>query len=63
MNWLRSFRDGVISPFQASFILGWSTTDNIIIIQKLTHTIRRKRSKNNVMALKIDLAKAYDCVD
>lgn len=55
--------DDLIGPFQANFIPGRSIVDGIIIVQECTHTIRKNKSESVPMALKIDLAKAYDWVD
>lgn len=63
VNWLRPFLDAIIDTFHASFIPGRSTTDNIIIAQERMHTVKHSKRKGRAMALKIDLAKAYDSVD
>lgn len=54
--------DDLIAPMQRSFIPGRQADDNILIAQELIHTIKRSKSKNGLMAVKIDLEKAYDRV-
>lgn len=62
VNRLRPMLNDLIAPFQASFIPGRQAADNIMVAQEIIHTIRRSKSKNGLMALKIDLEKAYDRV-
>lgn len=51
-----------VGPNQASFVPNCQASDNIIIVQKLIHSMRRKTGKKGSMAIKIDLQKAYDRV-
>ena len=37
--------------------------DNSIIVQKLIHSMARKKGRGGVMAIKLDLEKAYDCLE
>ena len=37
--------------------------DNFIIVQELVHSIGRTKGKNGIMAIKIDLEKAYDKIE
>ena len=53
----------LISPYQTSFVLGCCTRDNTIIEQELIHTMRKIRSKKGFVAIKVDLEKAYDCLN
>lgn len=39
---------------------GRKGVDNAIIVQDLIHTISKKKGNHGVMAIKIDLEKAYD---
>ncbi|OMO56897.1 reverse transcriptase [Corchorus capsularis] len=50
----------LIGPLQSSFIPGRQAADNILVAQEMIHTIRKSRGKNGLMAIKIDLEKAYD---
>ena len=59
-NRLKHIMDKVISLMQASFVKGRYITNNIVIIQQLIHYMKRKRGKQGLMAVKVDLKKAYD---
>lgn len=52
--------DILVSPNQVSFVPGGQITDNIVLVQEVIHSMRRKSGKKEFMALKIDLEKAYD---
>lgn len=53
-----SWLDSLGAPTQASFIPKRQASDNLCIAQEVIHTIRRSKSRNRLMAIKIDLA--YD---
>ncbi|XP_028778230.1 uncharacterized protein LOC114734750 [Neltuma alba] len=57
---LKMVMNDLISPFQASFIKGRHIQDNIIIGQEIMHTMKKNKNKKGLMAMKIDLEKAYD---
>ncbi|KAK4285485.1 hypothetical protein QN277_002177 [Acacia crassicarpa] len=57
---LRGIMNDLISPFQASFIKGRCIQDNIVVGQEILHIMGKNRNKKGLMALKIDLEKAYD---
>ena len=50
----------LVSSFQLAFVLGRKGMDNVIIVQEIIHTMARKKGKGRVMAIKLDLEKAYD---
>ena len=50
----------LIGPQQTSFVLARHITENINIAQEVVHSMRRKMGKKGLMAIKIDLEKAYD---
>lgn len=50
----------LIGPNQCSFIPGRQINDNIIIAQEITHSMKTKTGKKGLVAIKIDLEKAYD---
>ncbi|KAK3009505.1 hypothetical protein RJ639_013870 [Escallonia herrerae] len=50
----------LVSPLQAAFVPKRLINDNSIIVQELWHTMRKKKGKNGLMAIKIDMEKAYD---
>ena len=60
LNWIRPFLSGLISPLQAAFVPGRKGLDNAIIVQELIHTMSKKKGRTGVMAIKLDLEKAYD---
>nr|XP_027118580.1 uncharacterized protein LOC113735793 [Coffea arabica] len=51
----------IISPQQSGFVKGRSTTDNYLLAQELMSKMGRKCKGGN-LALKLDMAKAYDRV-
>ncbi|KAL4355323.1 hypothetical protein GQ457_06G003800 [Hibiscus cannabinus] len=61
---LKRFLPDIISPSQSTFVNGRLFQDNIIIAHEAFHAIKRaKKGSKGVMALKIDMEKAYDEVD
>lgn len=59
-NRLKRIMPKLICPHHSSFILGRQIVDNIVVYQEMLHTIRKKKSTNGYMVMKIDLEKAYD---
>lgn len=57
---IRPLLSDLVSPFQTAFVPGRKGMDNVIIVQEMIHTISRKKGRTGVMAIKIDLEKAYD---
>ncbi|XP_039057386.1 uncharacterized protein LOC120200684 [Hibiscus syriacus] len=47
---------------QTSFVAGRSITENIIINQEVIHFMRQLKTKQGWMAIKVDLEKAFDCL-
>ncbi|GLT85699.1 hypothetical protein SLE2022_038800 [Rubroshorea leprosula] len=63
-NRLKGYLDRLITPFQSAFIPGRAIQDNILIAHEAFHGLQLKKSgKHNVLALKLDIRKAYDSVD
>lgn len=60
---IRPILDKIVGHFQASFLLGRQTSDNIIIIQEILHTLMNKTEKKGGMIFKIDLEKAFDIIN
>lgn len=50
----------LIGPCQSSFVPNRQSSDNIIVVQEVFHSMRRKSRAKGWMAIKIDLEKAYD---
>lgn len=63
VNRLRSFLNDMISPLQSSFIPGWGTTNNVILLQEIVHHMHKSKRRKDDLVLKLDLKKAYDWVD
>lgn len=60
---LKPWLHHLISEFQSAFIPGRLITDNVIITHELLHSLGIKRIKTPYMALKLDIAKAFDKVE
>lgn len=61
---LRQVLEDIIHPNQAAFIPHRSIRDNIMINHEVMHYMNLKKGKLGLlMAIKIDLAKAYDRVE
>jgi len=60
VNRLKLVLPYLISPMQSSFVPGRQITDNVIIMQEILHSMKRKTGQKGWMAIKLDLEKAYD---
>ena len=63
MSRLRKILHKLISPTQAAFIPGRWIAENQIIVQEILHSFKTRKVKSGLMAVKIDLQKAYDRVN
>ena len=59
-NRFKVIMNKVVTPMQSSFVPGRHMTDNIIITQEVVHSMRTMRGRDDFMAVKVDLEKAYD---
>ena len=59
-NRLKEIMKRVVVPTQSSFASGIQIVDNIIVYQKVLHSMHSIASGEGIMTLKIDLEKAYD---
>ena len=60
MQDLKPYMAEIINPCQAGFVPGHRTSDNIILVQEIIHTLRYRRGKTGYVVIKLDLEKAYD---
>jgi hypothetical protein len=64
VNRLRPLLHDIISPSQSAFIPGRMITDNALIAFECLHAINSNTNeRGDFCAYKMDLSKAYDCVD
>uniref|UniRef100_A0A803Q5K4 Reverse transcriptase domain-containing protein n=1 Tax=Cannabis sativa TaxID=3483 RepID=A0A803Q5K4_CANSA len=59
-NRLRPVMEDLVSPVQSAFIPGRWIAETSILIQELVHKICRMKGKGGLMAIKLDMHKAYD---
>ncbi|GLT63047.1 hypothetical protein SLA2020_356410 [Shorea laevis] len=57
---LKPWMDKIISPCQSSFIPGRQGTDNVLVLQELVYSFKKKTGRGGDMICKLDLEKAYD---
>ncbi|XP_048630790.1 uncharacterized protein LOC125604440 [Brassica napus] len=60
---LKPWLHNIITENQSAFIPGRLITDNVLISHELMHSLHTKNLKNKFMALKLDIAKAFDKVE
>lgn len=60
MQRLKPYIAEVINPYQAGFMPGRQTSENIILIQEVIRTLKSKQGRARYVTLKLDLEKAYD---
>ena len=63
-NRLQEMLPSLILEIQSAFIKNKSTTDNVLIaFEVIHHMSRKKQGRIGVVALKLDISKAYDKVN
>lgn len=60
VNRMRPIMCKLIGPRHNSFLLGRSTLDNVILTHEIIHNVNKRKGRKGIMAIKIDLHKAYD---
>ncbi|KAK9990720.1 hypothetical protein SO802_025705 [Lithocarpus litseifolius] len=60
---LRHLLDKIISPTQSAFIPNRWISENQIVVQEILHSFKSRKTKPGLMAVKLDLQKAYDRVN
>jgi hypothetical protein len=53
----------IISPTQSAFLKGRSIQDNTVLAHELFHSMKQKKGNGGLMALKLDMEKAFDCME
>ncbi|XP_060968531.1 uncharacterized protein LOC133035965 [Cannabis sativa] len=59
-NRLRPIMNDLVSPLQSAFIPGRWIAESSILTQEIVYKIRQKKGKGGLMAVKLDMLKAYD---
>ncbi|KAL0864587.1 hypothetical protein Bca101_043705 [Brassica carinata] len=60
---MKPWLNEIITENQSAFIPGRLITDNVLIAHELMHSLNTKNLKHKFMALKLDIAKAFDKVE
>jgi hypothetical protein len=62
-NRFKPFLHKIVSPIQSSFLKGRSIHDNTILAHELFHSTKHKKGNGGLMALKLDMEKAFDSME
>lgn len=57
---LRCIMPYVVSENQSNFVPGRATSDNILVLHEVIHSLNQLKGKKGYMDIKMDLEKAYD---
>ena len=53
----------LVSLLQSTFIPGRGLEENAILARELVHVLKKKKGRGGLLGIKIDMAKAYDCME
>ncbi|CAI8590045.1 unnamed protein product [Vicia faba] len=62
-NRIKSLLPEIIHIEQSTFVGGRLISNNVFVAMECFHWMKKKKGKKGVMALKLDMAKAYDRVE
>jgi hypothetical protein len=63
-NGLKMFMPAIISPSQSAFVPSRLSTDNVLLSFELLHYLKsKKKGLEGLVALKLDMSKAYDRIE
>jgi hypothetical protein len=59
-NWFKPLLHKIVFPTQSAFLKCRSIHDNTILAHELFHSMKQKKGNGDLMALKLDMEKAFD---
>ncbi|XP_026450958.1 uncharacterized protein LOC113351122 [Papaver somniferum] len=60
---MKPLMEKIISPTQATYVPRRYINDNIVTAHELVHTMKKSKKKNGLVALKLDMSKAFDGIE